>query len=134
MFTTLNQYHVVLEVQPKFQYGPEALNDLYVSSSTGQQVPLRTLVDTVSRVAPIVINHQGQFPSVTLSFNLTPGTSIGQAVSAIHQIEAELGKPASLATSFQGNAPAFISSLSSEPVLISPALVVIYIIPGVPSG
>ncbi|HEX9465305.1 MAG TPA: efflux RND transporter permease subunit, partial [Alphaproteobacteria bacterium] len=131
MFTTLNQYHVVLEVQPKFQYGPEALNDLYVSSSTGQQVPLRTLVDTVSRVAPIVINHQGQFPSVTLSFNLTPGTSIGQAVSAIHQIEAELGKPASLATSFQGNAQAFISSLSSEPVLIAAALVVIYIILGV---
>src|SRR5260370_30375674 len=85
MFTTLNQYHVVLEVQPKFQYGPEALNDLYVSSPSGQQVPLRTLIDTVSRVAPIVVNHQGQFPSVTLSFNLPPGASIGQAVTAIHQ-------------------------------------------------
>jgi len=131
MFTTLNQYHVVLEVQPKFQYGPEALNDLYVSSPSGQQVPLRTLIDTVSRVAPIVVNHQGQFPSVTLSFNLAPGASIGQAVGAIHQIEIELGKPASLATSFQGNAQAFVSSLSSEPILIAAALVVIYIILGV---
>jgi len=131
MFTTLNQYHVVLEVQPQFQYGPEALNDLYVSSTTGQQVPLRTLVETVSRVAPIVVNHQGQFPSVTLSFNLTPGVSIGEAVSAIHQLEAQLGKPASLATSFQGNAQAFISSLSSEPILVAAALVVIYIILGV---
>jgi hydrophobe/amphiphile efflux-1 (HAE1) family protein len=131
MFTTLNQYHVVLEVEPKFQYGPEALNDLYVSSSTGQQVPLRSLVESVSTVAPIVVNHQGQFPSVTLSFNLGSGMSIGEAVSAIHQIEAKLGKPASLATSFQGNAQAFISSLSSEPILIAAALVVIYIILGV---
>jgi hydrophobe/amphiphile efflux-1 (HAE1) family protein len=131
MFTTLNQYHVVLEVQPQFQYGPEALNDLYVSSATGQQVPLRTLVETVSRVAPIVVNHQGQFPSVTLSFNLTPGVSIGAAVSAIHQLEVQLGKPASLATTFQGNAQAFISSLSSEPILVAAALVVIYIILGV---
>src|SRR5712692_1139504 len=131
MFTTLNQYHVVLEVEPQFQYGPEALNDLDVSSSTGQQVPLRTLVETVSRVAPIVVNHQGQFPSVTLSFNLTAGVSIGEAVSAIHQLEAQLGKPASLATSFQGNAQAFISSLSSEPILVAAALVVIYIILGV---
>src|SRR5260370_5559106 len=130
MFTTLNQYHVVLEVEPQFQYGPEALNDLYVSSSTGQQVPLRTLVETVSRVAPIVVNHQGQFPSVTLSFNRSPGVSIGQAVGAIHQIENQLGKPLSLATSFQGNAQAFISSLSSEPILIAAALVVIYIILG----
>jgi hydrophobe/amphiphile efflux-1 (HAE1) family protein len=131
MFTTLNQYHVVLEVEPQFQYGPEALNGLYVGSSTGQQVPLRTLVETVTTVAPIAVNHQGQFPSVTLSFNLLPGVSIGEAVSAIHGIEAQLGKPASLATSFQGNAQAFISSLSSEPILIAAALVVIYIILGV---
>jgi hydrophobe/amphiphile efflux-1 (HAE1) family protein len=131
MYTQLNQYHVVLEVQPQFQYGPEALNDLYVSSASGQQVPLRTLVKTVSKVAPIAVNHQGQFPSVTLSFNLAPGVSIGDAVGAIHQIETQLGKPASLATSFQGNAQAFIASLSSEPILIAAALVVIYIILGV---
>ena len=93
MYTTLNQYHVVLEVEPKFQYGPEALNDIYVRSSSGQQVPLPTLVDSVVKVAPLVVNHQGQFPSVTISFNLMPGTAIGQAVSAIQQVEKELGKP-----------------------------------------
>ena len=87
MYTPLNQYHVVLEVDPKFQFGPEALNDIYVNSSTGQQVPLRTLVKSVVRVAPLVVNHQGQFPSVTISFNLAPGTAIGQAVSAIQQVE-----------------------------------------------
>jgi multidrug efflux pump subunit AcrB len=107
MYTTLNQYHVVLEVDPKFQYGPEALNGIYVKSSTGQQVPLSTLVDSVVKVAPLVVNHQGQFPSVTISFNLIPGTAIGRAVGAIQQIEKTLGKPLSLQTSFQGNAQAF---------------------------
>jgi len=102
MFTTLNQYHVVMEVDPKFQYGPEALNGIYVKSSSGQQVPLSTLVDSVVTVAPLVVNHQGQFPSVTISFNLVPGTAIGQAVDAIQQVEKELGKPLSLQTSFQG--------------------------------
>jgi HAE1 family hydrophobic/amphiphilic exporter-1 len=131
MFTTLNQYHVVMEVDPKFQYGPEALNGIYVKSSSGQQVPLSTLVDSVVTVAPLVVNHQGQFPSVTISFNLAPGTAIGQAVSAIQQVEKELGKPLSLQTSFQGNAQAFGASLSSTPILIAAALFVIYIILGV---
>jgi HAE1 family hydrophobic/amphiphilic exporter-1 len=131
MFTTLNQYHVVMEVDPKFQYGPEALNGIYVKSSSGQQVPLSTLVDSVVKVAPLVINHQGQFPSVTVSFNLAPGVAIGQAVSAIQQVEKELGKPLSLQTSFQGNAQAFGESLSSTPILIAAALFVIYLILGV---
>src|SRR6202040_3332266 len=131
MYTTLQQYHVILEVNPKFQYGPEALNGIYVKSSSGQQVPLSTLVDTVVKVAPLVINHQGQFPSVTISFNLLPGTAIGQAVSSIQQIEKDLGKPLSLQTSFQGNAQAFGASLSSTPILIVAALFVIYIILGV---
>ncbi|TMJ81836.1 MAG: acriflavine resistance protein B, partial [Alphaproteobacteria bacterium] len=131
MYTTLNQYHVVLEVDPKFQYGPEALNGIYVKSSSGQQVPLSTLVDSVVKIAPLVVNHQGQFPSVTISFNLLPGTAIGQAVSSIQQIEKELGKPLSLQTSFQGNAQAFGASLSSTPILIIAALFVIYIILGV---
>jgi multidrug efflux pump subunit AcrB len=131
MFTTLNQYHVVLEVDPKFQFGPEALNDIYVNSSTGQQVPLTTLVKSIVKVAPLVVNHQSQFPSVTISFNLAPGTAIGPAVAAIQQVEKEIGKPASLATSFQGNAQAFQSSLSSTPILIVAALVVIYLILGV---
>jgi hydrophobe/amphiphile efflux-1 (HAE1) family protein len=131
MYTTLNQYHVVLEVDPKFQYGPEALNGIYVKSSSGQQVPLSTLVDTVVKVAPLVVNHQGQFPSVTISFNLLPGTAIGQAVSSIQQIEKDLGKPLSLQTSFQGNAQAFGASLTSTPILIVAALFVIYLILGV---
>jgi HAE1 family hydrophobic/amphiphilic exporter-1 len=131
MFTTLNQYHVVMEVDPKFQYGPEALNGIYIKSSSGQQVPLSTLVDSVVKVAPLVVNHQGQFPSVTISFNLLPGTAIGQAVGAIQQVEKELGKPLSLQTSFQGNAQAFGAALSSTPVLIAAALFVIYLILGV---
>jgi hydrophobe/amphiphile efflux-1 (HAE1) family protein len=131
IFTALNQYHVVLEVDPKFQYSPEALNGIYVKSSSGQQVPLSTLVDTVVKVAPLVVNHQGQFPSVTISFNLMPGTAIGQAVGAIQQIEKDLGKPLSLQTSFQGNAQAFGASLSSTPILIVAALFVIYLILGV---
>ena len=131
MYTTLNQYHVVLEVDPKFQYGPEALNGIYVKSSSGQQVPLSTLVDSVVKVAPLVVNHQGQFPSVTISFNLQAGTAIGQAVSAIQKVEKDLGKPLSLQTSFQGNAQAFGAALSSTPVLIAAALFVIYLILGV---
>src|SRR5260370_13078757 len=131
MFTELNQYHVVMEVDPKFQYGPEALNGIYVKSSSGQQVPLSTLVDSVVKVAPLVVNHQGQFPSVTISYNLVPGSSIGQSVSSIQQVEKELGKPLSLQTSFQGNAQAFQSSLSSTPILIAAALFVISLILGV---
>jgi HAE1 family hydrophobic/amphiphilic exporter-1 len=131
MYTTLQQYHVILEVNPKFQYGPEALNGIYVKSSSGQQVPLSTLVDSVVKVAPLVINHTGQFPSVTISFNLAPGTAIGQAVSAINAVEKELHPPLSVQTSFQGNAQAFGASLSSTPVLILASLFVIYIILGV---
>jgi multidrug efflux pump subunit AcrB len=131
MFTSLNEYHLILEVDPRFQSGPEALNNIYVRSAAGQQVPLSALVHTVDTVAPLAVNHQGQFPAVTISFNLRPGVSIGEAVAAIHKLETAIGKPASLATSFQGNAQAFISSLSSEPVLIAAALVVVYIILGV---
>ena len=131
MYTTLNQYHVILEVDPKFQYSPEALTGIYVKSSTGQEVPLSTLVDSAVKVAPLVVNHQGQFPSVTISFNLLPGTSIGQATSAIENIEKELGKPLSLQTSFQGNAQAFGDSLSTTPILIAAALFVIYLILGI---
>jgi hydrophobe/amphiphile efflux-1 (HAE1) family protein len=131
MYTTLQQYHVILEVNPKFQYGPGALNGIYIKSSSGQQVPLSTLVDSVVKVAPLVINHQGQFPSVTISFNLAPGTAIGQAVSTIQKVEKELGPPLSLQTSFQGNAQAFGASLSSTPILIAAALFVIYLILGV---
>jgi multidrug efflux pump subunit AcrB len=131
MYTQLNQYHVILEVDPKFQYGPEALNGIYVKSSTGQQVPLSTLVESAVKVAPLIVNHQGQFPSVTISFNLQPGTAIGQVVSAIQQIEKELKPPLSLQTSFQGNAQAYGAALASTPILIVAALFVIYLILGV---
>jgi len=131
MYTALQQYHVILEVNPKFQYGPEALNNIYVKSSSGQQVPLSTLVDSVVKVAPLVVNHQGQFPSVTISFNLAPGAAIGQAVSGIQSIEKELHPPLSLQTSFQGNAQAFGASLKSTPILIAASLFVIYLILGV---
>jgi hydrophobe/amphiphile efflux-1 (HAE1) family protein len=131
IYTALNQYHVILEVDPKFQYSPEALSGIYVKSSSGQEVPLSTLVDSVVNVAPLVVNHQGQFPSVTISFNLLPCTAIGQATAAIQNIEKELGKPLSLQTSFQGNAQAFGQSLSTTPILIVAALFVIYLILGV---
>jgi hydrophobe/amphiphile efflux-1 (HAE1) family protein len=131
MYTTLQQYHVVMEVSPKFQYSPDALNNIYVKSSSGQQVPLSTLVDSVVKVAPLVVNHQGQFPSVTISFNLAPGAAIGEAVSGIQKIEKELHPPLSLQTSFQGNAQAFGASLKSTPILIVASLFVIYLILGV---
>ena len=131
IFTAINQYHVVLEVDPRFQSGPEALSTIYVNSSTGQQVPLSTLVNSTLTAAPIVINHQGMFPSATISFNLKPGVALGDAVGAIRRFEQESGKPASLATAFQGNANAFLSALSGEVMLILAALIVIYIILGV---
>src|ERR1700736_2200669 len=120
-----------MEVDPKFQYGPGALNGIYVRSSSGQQVPLSTLVDSAVKVAPLVINHQGQFPSVTISFNLAPGTAIGPAVSGIQRVEKELQPPLSLQTSFQGNAQAFGASLSSTPILIAASLFVIYLVLGI---
>ena len=131
IYTTLQQYHVVMEVSPKFQYSPDALNNIYVKSSSGQQVPLSTLVDSVVKTAPLVVNHQGQFPSVTISFNLAPGAAIGEAVSGIQKIEKELHPPLSLQTSFQGNAQAFGASLKSTPILIVASLFVIYLILGV---
>jgi hydrophobe/amphiphile efflux-1 (HAE1) family protein len=131
MYTDLNQYHLVLEVAPEFQYGPEALKDIYVNSSTNQQVPLSTLVNSNIKPAPIVINHQGMFPSATISFNLKPNVALGEAVDAIRRFEKDSGKPASVATSFQGNAQAFQASLTSTPILIAASLVVIYIILGV---
>ncbi len=131
MYTELNQYHVVLEVAPEFQYGPEALKDIYVSSSTNQQVPLSTLVNSKIKSAPIVINHQGMFPSTTISFNLKPNVALGTAVDAIRKFEKQSGKPDLVATSFQGNAQAFQASLASTPMLIAASLVVIYIILGV---
>jgi multidrug efflux pump subunit AcrB len=130
IYTRLNQYFVILEVEPNFQLGPNALRRIYATSSSGKEVPLSEFAKITSTVAPIAVNHQGQFPSVTLSFNLPPNVSIGAAVSAIQQTAKDLHLPASIATSFQGSAQAFQNSLSSAPILILAALIAVYIILG----
>ena len=121
---------MILEVEPDFQLGPNALSRIYATSSSGAEVPLSQFAAIASTVAPIAVNHQGQFPSVTLSFNLPPGVSIGAAVTAIQQAAKGLHLPRSVATSFQGSAQAFQNSLSSTPILILAALIAIYIILG----
>ncbi|HTH53712.1 MAG TPA: multidrug efflux RND transporter permease subunit [Edaphobacter sp.] len=131
MFTQLNQYHVVLEVEPKYQLNPDALDNIYVKSSNGTQVPLSTFTHLEERHATLAVNHQGQFPVVTLSFNLAPGKSIGDAVEAVNKAKAELNLPASVNGEFQGTARAFEASLSNEPILILAALIVVYIVLGV---
>jgi multidrug efflux pump subunit AcrB len=132
-FTQLNSYHVILELLPQFQNSPRALDGLYIKSPlTGEQVPLSVLAKwTTTPTSFLSINHQSQFPSVTLSFNLAPHVALGDAVAAIHRAEAEIGKPATLTGSFQGNAQAFQTSLASEPYLVAAALLVIYVILGV---
>jgi HAE1 family hydrophobic/amphiphilic exporter-1 len=130
IYTRLNQYFVILEVEPDFQLGPNALSRIYATSSSGKEVPLSEFAKITSTVAPIAVNHQGQFPSVTLSFNLPPNVSIGAAVTAIQQVTKELQLPRSVATSFQGSAQAFQNSLSSTPILILAALIAVYIILG----
>ena len=130
IFTTLNYYWVVMEVEPQFQLGPYALNQIYVGSSTGAQVPLSQFVTIVPSVTALAVNHQGQFPSITLSFNLSLGRSIGSAVAAIQKAAQALHMPASIATSFQGNAQAFQASLRSTPILIVAALIAVYLILG----
>jgi multidrug efflux pump len=131
IFTQLNQYHVVLEAHPSFQQSPDSLKNIYVHSSNGTQVPLSAFTHFQPANALLAINHQGQFPVVTLSFNLAPGVSLGEATKAIEQVESDINLPASIHTSFQGTAAAFRNSLSSEPYLILAALVTVYIVLGV---
>jgi multidrug efflux pump len=131
IFTQLNQYHVVLEVNPTFQQNPDALKQIYVHSSNGTQVPLSAFTQYSSELAPIAVNHQGQFPVVTLSFNLKEGASLGQAVDAIKQVQQDLGFPASIHAGFQGTAQAFQAALANEPILVLAALVTVYIVLGV---
>ncbi len=131
IFTQLNQYHVVLEVAPKFQRNPDSLDNIYVKSSNGTQVPLSTFTHFEPRAASLAINHQGQFPAVTISFNLAPGKSIGDAVSAVNKAKADLNMPPSVNAQFQGSAAAFEASLTNEPILILAALIVVYIVLGV---
>ncbi len=131
IFTQLNQYHVVLEVNPDFQQNPDALKQIYVHSSNGTQVPLSAFTQYNSEMTPIAVNHQGQFPVVTLSFNLAEGVSLGQAVDAIKQAQQDIGLPPSIHAGFQGTAAAFQASLANEPILVLAALLTVYIVLGV---
>jgi multidrug efflux pump len=147
MFTQLNQYHVVLEVKPGFGRSPAALDSLFIhtgavipnapsiqSSSvfanTGQ-IPFSTFSHVETTTVPITVNHQGQFPVVTLSFNLAPNASLGDAVKAVNQVKADMGMPASVQAAYQGTAQAFQTSLANEPILISAALITVYLVLGI---
>ena len=156
MYTGLNQYRVVLEVSPSLQAGPEALGHIYVRSllpaaaagtsmvasgtgasaggsllgPPGNLVPLSAVARPRPTFTSLSVNHQGQFPSITISFNTAPGVALGQAVDAVHRIERELGLPPSVRAAFAGSAQAFGSSLANEPTLILAALLVVYIVLG----
>jgi len=139
IFTQLNQYRVVLEVDPQFQQDPDSLKNIYVKSSaatqtpgqTPAQVPLSAFTHFDPSDTALALNHQGQFPVVTLSFNLAPGAALGEAVNAINRAKQELSMPPSVQATFQGTAAAFLRSLSNEPILILAALVTVYIVLGV---
>jgi multidrug efflux pump len=131
IYRPLNQYHVVMEVAPEWQTSPDALQGVYVPSSTGIMVPLAALTHFAPSNTSLAVNHQGQFPSVTLSFNLAPRISLGQATQLIDNAERAMGFPGTIHASFQGTAAAFQSSLASEPVLILTALLTVYIVLGI---
>jgi multidrug efflux pump len=131
IFTQLNQYHVILELQPRYRVGPDALADLYITTSDNRQVPLLALTKVSTTNAPLTINHQAQFPSVTLSFNLSPGVSLGEAVRTVEDATTRIGLPPSFRAGFQGTAQAFQASLANEGWLILAAIVTVYIVLGV---
>jgi multidrug efflux pump len=130
-YTLLNQYHVVMEVDPLFWQSPETLRDIYVPSSNGAQVPLSAFTHYEPTATSLAVNHQGQVPSITLSFNLAPGVALGDGVKAVEAANRELGLPASIRGSFQGTAQAFQASLKNQPLLILAALITVYIVLGV---
>ena len=131
ILTQLNQYHVVMEVRPEYQRNPVALKDIYVPTTTGSPAPLTTMAHLDQVSAPLSINHQGQFPAVTLSFNLAPGVALGQAVRAIEGVERSIALPQGFEAGFQGTAQAFQSSLANEGWLLLAAIVTVYIVLGV---
>ncbi len=131
MFTQLNQYHVVLEVAPEFRRNPTSLDDIYIHSANGMEVPLGSFTHFEQSTTSLTVNHQGQFPVVTISFNLPSGESLGHAVKDIKQAEQDIGLPLSVHSSFQGTAAAFQNSLANEAYLIIAAVVVVYIVLGV---
>ena len=131
MYTELNQYHVVMEVAPQYWQSPDTLSTLFLRTSSGASVPLSAFTKLSPSTTPLSVNHQGQFPSVTLSFNLPPTVSLGQAVDAIDAAEQEMGMPAAVQGSFSGTAEAFQSSLANEWILIVLAVVAVYIVLGI---
>jgi hydrophobe/amphiphile efflux-1 (HAE1) family protein len=130
-YTMLNQYHLVMEVDPIFLQNPETLKDIYVPSSNGAQIPLSAFTHYEPTATALAVNHQGQFPSITLSFNLAPGVALGEAVDAFENAAREIGMPGGIRGNFAGTAQAFKSSLANEPLLILAALVTVYIVLGV---
>jgi len=128
MYTSLNQYHVVMEVAPEFWQNPLFLSQIYVNSPSGQEVPLSALAHFDPTTAPLTVTHQGLFPAVTISFNLKPGVALGDAVDAIDAASTKVGLPATIQTEFAGTAQAYQASLASEPILVTAALVTVYII------
>jgi len=131
MYTPLNQYHVVMQLQQQYWQNPDGLKEIYVRTSSGTEVPLSALTHYEPATTALAVNHQGQFPAVTLSFNLAPGVSLGDAVTAVDEAEREIGMPASIQASYQGTAQAFEDSLKNEGALILAALVAVYIVLGV---
>jgi multidrug efflux pump len=129
-FTQLNEYHLVMEVDPKFQENPDALRNIYVRSSTGMEVPLSAFARFEPRTTALAVNHQGQFPAITLSFNLAPNVALGDAVDAVAAAAQQIGMPSAIHATFQGTAQAFQASLKNEPVLILAALIAVYIVLG----
>src|SRR6185437_13008437 len=131
IYTSTSQYKVILEVKPQFQNDPTALTKIYVAGPNGVQIPLSTFAHFSPKVEALSINHQGQFPAVTLSFNLAPGYAIGQAVEAIQNLQREIHLPPTIDGAFQGTAQAFKASLSSTPLLVAAAILVVYIVLGI---
>jgi hydrophobe/amphiphile efflux-1 (HAE1) family protein len=131
MYTTLNQYHVIMEAAPQYWQDPEFLKQIYVRSPAGQQVPLSAFAHFTSATAPLSISHQGLFPAVTISFNLLPGVALGEAVTAIMGAARQVGLPPTIQTMFSGTAQAYQDSLGSEPILIAAALATVYLVLGV---
>jgi len=131
LYAPLNQYHVVMEVAPQYWQDPATLHDIHVRSPTGAQVPLSAVAHYESTNTLLLVNHQGQFPGVTLSFNMTPGVSLGEAVEAIEKSMQEMGLPAGIQGSFQGTAKAFQASVENQPLLILAALLTVYIVLGI---
>ena len=131
MYTAINQYHVVLEVEPKYWQSPVNLNDVYIRASQGKVVPLSAIAHYEPSTAPLAVNHQGQYPSVTISFNLAPGVALSDASRAILTMEQKIGMPSTITGMFSGTLQAFQSSLATEPFLIITALMAVYIVLGI---